>query len=174
VVSLSSNKALVSKIYFPREIFPFSQIAVCFVDMLVGMTILVGLMVYYRFPPQATLALVPLILLIQIAFTAGVALLVSMANLFLRDVKYIFEMVLTVWMWASSALVPLDHVGGKLGVVLKLNPMTPIIDGYRAVILRGELPSLIPLAGAAGLAVVVLLAGWVIFHRTEYRFAEFA
>jgi ABC-type polysaccharide/polyol phosphate export permease len=172
--SLSNNKVLVTKIYFPREIFPLSAITVCFVDMAVGLSILIGLMVYYQFPPTPALVFVPVVLLIQIAFTAGVALLLSMANVFLRDVKYIFEMILTFWMFASAVVYPVDRVGGWLGAFMKINPMAPIIDAYRTLILHGQLPAMAPLAAAAALAVVVLFVSWVVFHRTEYRFAEFA
>jgi ABC-type polysaccharide/polyol phosphate export permease len=52
--------------------------------------------------------------------------------------------------------------------------MTPVIDGYRATILRGELPAFGPLAVAAALALVTVLVGWLVFHRAEYQFAEYA
>jgi lipopolysaccharide transport system permease protein len=174
VNSLSGNATLVTKVYFPREIFPFSAILVCLADLAVGAVLLVGLMAYYKVTPTLTLALVPVLLLIQIAFTAGIALIISMANLFLRDVKYIFEMVLTVWMFATSVVYPVELVGGVLGAALRLNPMTPLIDGYRSVILRGEWPPFMPLLIAAGIAVTTLAVGWVFFHRSEYRFAEYA
>ena len=174
VGSLSSNATLVTKIYFPREILPFSSILVCLVDLGVSATILIGLMVYYGFAPKATLAFVPVILIVQIVFTAGIGLIISMANLFLRDVKYLFEVVLTVWMFATSVVYPIDNLGGKLGLLLKLNPMTPIIDGYRATILRGELPAPLPFAVATIVAFATLGAGWLMFHRAEFRFAESA
>jgi lipopolysaccharide transport system permease protein len=172
--SLSSNATLVTKIYFPREIFPLSAILVCLVDLAVGMVPLVILMIYYQIPVGPTIVFVPLILLIQVIFTAGVGMLLGMANLFLRDVKYLFELVLTIWMFATSVVYPIERVGGKLGAFLQFNPMTPIIDGYRATILRGELPAFGPLAVAAVLAVAIFLVGWLIFHRAEYQFAEYA
>ena len=171
---LTANINLVAKVYFPREIFPFSAILVCLVDLAVGATILIGLMVYYQIRPGPALLFVPVLLLIQILFTAGIGLLVAMANLFLRDVKYFFEMVLTIWMFATSVVYPVDLVGGNIAKVLKLNPMTPIIDGYRSTILRGEVPALGPLALAFVFAVLTVLVGWLVFHRAEYQFAEFA
>jgi lipopolysaccharide transport system permease protein len=172
VISLSGNAVLVTKIYFPREIFPFSAILVCLVDLAVGSTILIGMMAYYQIAPTWTILYVPLLLLVQVIFTAGIGLLIAMANLFLRDVKYLFEIILTVWMFATSVVYPIDQVGGKLGALLTLNPMTPIIDGYRATILRGQPPDVGPLALAGALAVVTLALGWLIFHRAEYQFAE--
>jgi lipopolysaccharide transport system permease protein len=174
VNSLSGNAVLVTKIYFPREIFPFSAILVSLVDLLIGATLLVGLMVYYQVPPTPALIVVPLLLGIQVMFTAGIALIVSMANLFLRDVKYIFELCLTVWMFGTSVVYPVSLVEGRLGTLLQLNPMTPLIDGYRAAILYGQFPPAGPLAATAALSFVTLALAWVVFHRAEYRFAEYA
>jgi ABC-type polysaccharide/polyol phosphate export permease len=172
VISLSSNATLVTKVYFPREIFPFSAILVCLVDLAVGATILVAMMIYYQVAPTWAILLMPLVLLVQVIFTAGVGLIIAMANLFLRDVKYLFEIVLTVWMFATSVVYPLEDIGGKLGVLLKMNPMTPVIDGYRATILHGQAPDFRALGLAGALAVVTLLVGWLVFHRAEYQFAE--
>jgi ABC-type polysaccharide/polyol phosphate export permease len=172
VNSLVSNTSLVTKVYFPREIFPFSAIIVCAVDMLVGSVVLVGLMAYYRVPPTSMLVFLPLVFLIQVAFTAGVSLLLAMANLFFRDVKYLLDVVVTVWMFATSVLYPIDLLSGRLGLVAALNPMTPIIDGYRAVLLYGQSPFTPAFAFASALAVVVLGVSWFLFHRAEFRFAE--
>jgi ABC-2 type transport system permease protein/lipopolysaccharide transport system permease protein len=172
--SLSSNATLVSKIYFPREIFPFSSILVCLVDLAVGAIVLVLLMAYYHVAVTPAILMLPLLLLIQTVLTAGISLILAMANLFLRDVKYLLEMVLSLWMFATSVVYPMELVGGKLGMVLKLNPMTPIIDGFRSVILLGTVPPAGPLALASLLAVASLVGGWLLFHRAEYRFAEYA
>ena len=94
-----------------------------------------------------------------------------MGNLFYRDVKYLFEVVITIWMFATSVVYPVELVGGKLATLLMLNPMTPIIDGYRAVIIRGQLPGL-DFAVAGVLSCICLLCAWVVFHRSEFQFAE--
>lgn len=172
--SLSSNATLVTKIYFPREIFPFSAILVCLADLLVGSVVLIAMMVYYRVGVGPTLLFLPVLLLLQIVFTAGISLMLAMANLFLRDVKYLLEMVLTIWMFATSVIYPVSLVGGRLAVILQLNPMTPIIDGYRSVILQGTWPAPLPLVLASVVAVLSLAVGWVVFHRSEFRFAEYA
>ena len=115
---------------------------------------------------------VPVILLVQIVFTAALGLALAMANLFYRDVKYIFEVVVTVWMFASSVVYPIDLVGGRLQQILRFNPMTPIIDGYRATILRGTLPPVGEFAVTAAASVVLLMISWLVFHRSEFDFAE--
>jgi ABC-type polysaccharide/polyol phosphate export permease len=170
--SLTGNSALVTKVYFPRELFPLSAVLVSLIDFAVAFTVLVAMMVYYHIGVTWTVFFLPVILLVQLAFTIGMGLLLSMANLFYRDVKYLFEIVITVWMFATSVVYPVQLVGGRLGTLLMLNPMTPIIDGYRAVLLRGTLPEPRPFAAAAALSFFVLALGWIIFHRSEFRFAE--
>jgi lipopolysaccharide transport system permease protein len=171
VSSLTSNTNLVTKVYFPREIFPFSAVVVCLVDTLVGAVVLIALMAYYHVGVGWWLALFPVVLAVHVAFTAAIALLVAMGNLFYRDVKYLFEIVLTVWMFLSSVLYPLDLVGGRLKTVMQLNPMTPILDAYRNVLLMNQAP---PAAFSltAALSLVLLAACWLAFHRAEFRFAE--
>jgi lipopolysaccharide transport system permease protein len=172
VNSLSTNTNLVTKVYFPREIFPFSSVFVSLVDLAVSASILVLMMVYYQFVPTWTVLFLPVVILVQVMFTAGVALTLAMANLFFRDIKYLFEVVLTFWMFASSVVYPVEQVGGKLALFLQLNPMTPIIEAYRSVLLRGEMPAAAPFAVATTIAVLTLAVGWVSFHRAEFRFAE--
>ena len=171
VNSLTSNANLVTKVYFPREVFPFSSVIVCMVDLAVGSAVLIGLMIWYRIGVSPALLFVPVVLAVQLAFTLGIALLISMGNLFYRDVKYLFEVAVTVWMFATSVVYPVDLVGGKLGTVMRLNPMTPIIDAYRDAILFGRLPGM-PFAAATAISVALLGVAWVLFHRAEFQFAE--
>jgi ABC-type polysaccharide/polyol phosphate export permease len=131
------------------------------------------MMIYYRIPPTSALLLLPLVMAVQAIFTLAISLLLAMANLFYRDVKYLFEVVLTVWMFASAIVYPLESVrGGLLGLGLSLNPMTSIVDAYRHVILYGTAPPLVSFASVTILSVVLLPAVWLLFHRSEFRFAE--
>lgn len=171
VTSLTSNANLVTKVYFPREIFPFSATIVCLVDFAVGSTVLIGLMAWYGVPVGWSLLWLPLVVAVHLGFTAAVALILSMANLFFRDVKYLFEVAITVWMFATSVLFPVEAVGGRLAVVMQLNPMTVIVDAYRAVILLDSAPSNAFFMGT--LAIVLALGvAWRWFHRLEFQFAE--
>jgi lipopolysaccharide transport system permease protein len=170
--SLVDNASLVTKVFFPREVLPFSAVAASVIDGLIASTVLIALLVYYRAPVASTLLLVPIVLIVQVALTTGVALFVAMANLFYRDVKYLVEPSLTVWMFATSVLYPVDRVGGWLGRVLAVNPMTPIIDAYRALVLRQQLPPMGPSLYALTASLLIFVVAWLAFHRAEYRFAE--
>lgn len=171
--SMTDNPQLVTKVYFPREVFPFSAVAIGLVDFVLAGSVLGLLMFLYGVPIGWTVALIPLVLAIQLAFTAGIALLLSMANLFYRDVRHVTGVLLTVWLFATSVVYPVDRIGGRLGEWLPIvNPMTPIIDAYRSLLLQGEIPGLLRLGTATGIALATLILGWIVFHRAEYRFAE--
>jgi len=171
VNSLTSNSSLVSKIYFPREIFPFSAVAVCFVDFLIGSLVLIAFMLYFGVGVGAHLAWLPLVVVVHLVLTMAVSLLLAMANLFYRDVKYLFEIAITAWMFATPVVYSADGITGKLGLLIQLNPMTPIVDAYRSVILLNAPPSP-AFAVTAALSAVLLVIGWLVFHRMEFQFAE--
>ena len=79
-------------------------------------------MIWYRVRSASNLVWLPVVLVVHVLFTTAIALLLSMANLFYRDVKYLFEVIISVWMFATSVLYPVGQVGGMLGTLLQLNP----------------------------------------------------
>jgi ABC-type polysaccharide/polyol phosphate export permease len=171
VNSLTSNPSLVTKVYFPREIFPFSAVLVSLADLAVALVVLGGVMAYYGVPIGWTALALPLVILAAVMFTAAAALVVSMANLFYRDVKYLFEIVIAVWMFATSVVYPVGRVGGRLGTLLSYNPMTPLVDAFRDVLIWQRLPGP-EFAVMFAFSAVCLAAAWAAFHAAEFDFAE--
>lgn len=175
--SLIANRSLMTKIYFPSEVFPLSSIIASFVDFMVGSLVLVGLMAYFYFTGSSitvswTVFFVIIIIPVQILFTAGVSFFLAMGNLFFRDVRYIYSVIITLWMFASSVVYPMKVSNPILQRILNLNPITPILDAYRDVLLRGKLPDWSTLGYSAVFAIVLFFAGWSIFYKLQYKFAE--
>lgn len=170
--SLTLNHALVTKVPFPRGILPLSAVAVALVDFLVASVLLGGIMVYYGVAPGRLAYLLPVILLVELVLVMGLALLLALANLFYRDVSFVFGLVLTVWMFATSVVYPVELVGGRLGALLQWNPMNLIIEAFRVALFGGTLPDAAALIGTTVGSVAFLAATIVVFHRLEPRFAE--
>ncbi|HEX4936531.1 MAG TPA: ABC transporter permease [Gemmatimonadaceae bacterium] len=173
-VSLSANTALVTKVAFPRQVLPLAAVLVPLVDFVVAGALMAGLMAWYRIPVGVAVLALPLVLLVQVAFTVGVALVVSVANLYWRDTRHLVEAGLTIWMFATSVVYPVDRLGGTLGALLALNPMTPMVDAVRAVLLEGRLPAAASLGYSAAVALALLVVGGWWFQRSAPRFAECA
>jgi ABC-type polysaccharide/polyol phosphate export permease len=171
VTSLTANTNLVTKVYFPREIFPFAAVAVSLVDFAIASVVLLAMLLYYDVALTGAVLFLPLILIVHTMLTMALALLLAMGNLFYRDVKYVFEVVLTVWMFASAVVYPTDALQGPLGALIRGNPMTGIVEAYRHVLLLGAAPpwEFVP---AAVLSIVLFPLAWLCFHRSEFRFAE--
>lgn len=172
VNSLTSNPNLVSKVYFPREVFPFSAVIVSLVDFGVSAIVIAIMMTYYGIMPGPTALLLPVVVVVQILLTAGCALFLAVGNLFFRDVKYLFEVFISIAMFATSAVYPAAKVGGKLGLLLANNPMTIIFDAYRDLLFFGRLPAVGPFAATALFSLVFFVWAWFTFHRSEFKFAE--
>ena len=178
VNSLVANRNLVTKVYFPREVFPLACVASSFVDFCIAGSVLVGLMIYFHlqgtwsFVLHTAMLVVPVIVLVQIAQTTRLGMVLAMANLFYRDVRQVAAVALQLLMFVSCVVVPLPKDGSLLAQVMMLNPLVPLISAYRDCILRGCWPAPAPFAYACVIALTLLVGGWYCFRRASYRFAE--
>jgi ABC-type polysaccharide/polyol phosphate export permease len=172
--SLSDQAALVTKIYFPREALPLAAVVVALVDFAVALVPLVGLMIWYGVRPTWTIIAAPFVIAVLVLFTAGLALALSMANLFYRDVRHVVEVVLVLLMFATSVVYPTERIGGTIGRILALNPLTAIIGAYRATLFGGAPPSMAAMAWAFVAATGMFLFAWSTFTRVEHLVAELA
>jgi lipopolysaccharide transport system permease protein len=172
VPSLVNNMNLVTKIYFPREVLPISAVAAAFVDFLVASVVFVGLMLSYRLPLQPSLLWLPLLLTIQILLTLGIVLPASALLVWYRDIRFVVPLCLQLWMYTSPIIYPTSLVPERLRALYMLNPLASLTDSYRRIILRGQPPQVLHLAISAVTALVLLLAGYAYFKRSEALFAD--
>jgi ABC-type polysaccharide/polyol phosphate export permease len=131
------------------------------------------LMVVYGCHLSLTVLVVPVLLLVQIVFTLGVGLILATINVFFRDVQHVVGLLMQLWMFATPIAYSVSAVPAEYRTAyLILNPMAPIIDSYRKVIVAGEMPDLGYLGIAAAVSVLCLLCGYALFKTLEFRFAE--
>jgi ABC-type polysaccharide/polyol phosphate export permease len=170
-LSLVNNKELVTKIYFPKEIFPLAAVLASLFDLLVASGALVILLFVVQIGGSLYLTWIPVLLVTMILLAAGVGMIVSAASLFFRDVKFIVEVLLTFGIFFTPVFFDVGMLGDK-GKWLLLNPVSPILDGFSASVARHQSPNLPWLAYSFGFAVVSLLGGYVFFKHLEPAFAE--
>ncbi|MDX1934283.1 MAG: ABC transporter permease [Capsulimonadales bacterium] len=175
---LVSHLSLITKVYFPREVFPVSAVASKLFDFAFGLVGLIPFMVIYRVFPGPGIWLVIPLLLIQVLFTTGLGLLTSAANLFYRDVRYLVQLALGLMIYLVPNLYPLSRVESHPWFyrLYLLNPMAVIIEASRRATFSefGPVEPLIPYILLAGLtSVLVFGIGYVVFKRQEPHFAEF-
>jgi len=170
-LSLINNKELVTKIYFPKEIFPIATILAALFDFVVASGALIVFLAVLGVGWSIYLTWVPALLLTMIALAAGVGMIVAAASLYFRDVKFIVEVFLTFGIFFTPVFYDASMFGDK-GKWLLLNPMGPILDGFGACIARHQSPDLPWLAYSVGFALLTLLCGYTFFKHLEAGFAE--
>ena len=172
VNSLTTNVSLVTKVYFPREIIPLASISAATVDFFVASTIFVGLMWWYKISVSVGFLLIVPLIILQLLVMITVVLILSVWNVRYRDVRQGLPFVIQVWMYASPIVYPLSIVPEKWKTFYVMNPMVGIIDGYRAIILRGETLDVITLLPALILALIGLPLAYIYFKKSERNFAD--
>ena len=170
--SLVGSAHLISKVYFPRLIIPAATIGAGLVDFGLSFAVFVAMMAYYGVGlTWGVLLLLPLVALV-VVLALGVGLLLSALNVRYRDIRHALPFMIQIWMFASPVIYPLGMVPARWRWVLALNPMTGVIEGFRAALLgSGEVPW-VALAISAAVALMLLICSLLAFRRLEKSFAD--
>jgi len=185
VNSVVGNTALVKKIYFPREIFPITAVSTKLIELGINFVILAALMLWYRMAPTAHIAWVPLIVAYTVLAALTVGLFGAAVNVYYRDMGQALPVLLSLLMYASPVIYPLQLVKDKLLVqqaagewsqalytLYTLNPLAGIIDAFQNVVLRGRAPDWGALLPGALTVAVLLPLSYAFFKRAESWFAD--
>jgi lipopolysaccharide transport system permease protein len=170
--SLVENGPLLTKIYFPREIFVVSTILAKIVDFLLASIVLVIFFAFFHQQITFNILWVIPIFLIQQLFTYGLSLMLAAFNLFYRDIQYLFSLVLLTWMYLTPVIYPIEMFPDQFRWIFKLNPMAVFINAYRQVMLGGGMPNLTSLGIALLLSILMVVGGYQVFKRLEGMFAD--
>jgi lipopolysaccharide transport system permease protein len=169
--SVLGSAHLVSKIYFPRLIIPLSAVGPGIVDFAVASSILLAMMLFYGVGWSLNLLMGP-VLLVAIVFTAlGVGTCLSALTVAYRDFRYVVPFMVQVWMFVTPVVYPVSLVPAQWRWLLYINPMSGLIEGFRAVFL-GSAFDFYGLAVSGAVAISLFLVGIAYFERAERRFAD--
>lgn len=171
---ISSQKDMVQKIYFPREVLPLSYVISQFINMLLSFLVVFAVMLImrYTFNPLALLCLIP-VMAVEFLLALGFTMFLSALTVFFRDTQYIVSIVTMAWQFLSPVMYSVDRVPERIQTLyIYGNPMTPIIVAYRDILYYAKVPQLETLLGALAAGIVLFAAGWFAFSRMQRRFAE--
>lgn len=172
VTSLVANMNLVTKIYFPREILPMASLFARLLDFAIAMGLLVILLLIYDQPFHVLGWLfVPVIVVVQFLFTLGLGFFGAALNVFYRDVQHVVLLILRLWFYATPIVYPVSQVPEQFRTYYFLNPVAGLLESYRSVILFGEWPGSYFII-AIVISIVMFVAGFTFFKRTEFQFAD--
>jgi ABC-type polysaccharide/polyol phosphate export permease len=176
--AVAGHPNLVKKVYFPRIILPLATVLANLVNYLLSLVVLCALTLFAgKFAWGPALATLPLVILVQLLFCLGLALIISCSSVYFRDTEHIVAVLLMAWFFMSPVIYSLDYISAKAPFPLllafyKLNPMVGLITLYRRIIVNGPAPGLLAAAAAVVVPLLILGAGLRIFSRYEPDFAD--
>jgi lipopolysaccharide transport system permease protein len=181
-VSVVDNAHLIKKVYFPREILPISIVLSNLLNFLIALPVFFILALALGAPVRWWALLLPITILIQVIFTAGLGLLLSTLNVLYRDTRHILGVLIIGWFFLTPVFYPIRTVpqqASLLGVsfnaqlwMRRLNPMASIVASYRDLLYWGAPTGLDFLLRTAAQVLIVFIIGYVVFLRYSPHFGE--
>ncbi|HSJ19323.1 MAG TPA: ABC transporter permease [Nocardioidaceae bacterium] len=176
--SLIGNGNLVKKVYFPREILVAANTASWVVSFLIELAVLSVVLVFFG---NVVILWVPMLLVliaIEIVFVLGLALMLSVAAVYFRDLQHLLGLILQVWFYSAPIVYPITLVQDEIGTtgwkitLYNLNPLTRFVEAFRDVLYDMRFPPVDHLLYLVVVSFAMLLAGQWVFSRLEGRLAE--
>ncbi len=170
--SLVGNSNLLSKIYFPRMLIPAATVGAGLVDLAIAFLLLIPLMIYYGVAVSWTVVMLPPLVALTTLLALGVGMWLSALNVKYRDVRFALPFLIQLWMFVSPIIYPSSFVPDRWRWLLALNPLTGIIDGFRASLFGHQEFDWATLALSTVITLAVLLYAAYAFWRMEENFAD--
>lgn len=169
--SLVSNGELIKKVYFPRLILPGAGALVGLADFAIGALILIAMMIYYGVLGWRVILWLPLTALL-FAFSFGMGVVLSAANVKYRDVKYAIPFMIQIWMFLTPVIYPTKAIPHEFRWLLALNPLSGIIEAFRATVAPTLPFDRSSLWLSIGATLLFLIVGMFYFRRVEGYFTD--
>ncbi len=169
--SLVGNSNLVTKIYFPRLIVPLAATFSGLIDFVLGLVLLAVFMIYYGIGLTWQIVFAPIFILLTITLALSLGTLFAALNVRFRDVKFALPFALQIWMFISPIFYPASVLSEKWRVVFAFNPLTGILEGFRAALFGGQF-DWFAVAVSVVMIFVLMLISLFVFKRMEDDFAD--
>lgn len=169
--SITENASLMKKTYVPKYLFTVARVTSSAVDLLFSLGALVIVMLVTRATFSWCLLLFPLVLVQLYLFCIGISMFLAQASVFFRDIEFIYNAVITAWMYLTPIFYPIDALPGFIGTLIRtVNPMYFYVTQFRDLVHLGQLPSMYNVVGGCICAFAALVIGVWSFMKTEDNF----
>lgn len=175
VSCIKNNAGLIKKVYFPRIILPLSCTLSALFNFFISCIIILVFCLIWGVGISWLIIFVPVIALIQTILSFGLGLIMSACDAYVQDLEYITNFIIQMAMYGTPIIYSLDQFSESKSILftlIKLNPLTTIMDSYRRVFLYHQLPDFQALVGVTIFSVTLMSIGLLIFNKLEKGFAE--
>lgn len=172
------NQDIFGKVYFPRLITPLAIVLSSLIKFAVQFSLFLGVYFYYLFftdvhiGPQPVLLLLPLLILLIGCMGLGLGMIISSLTTKYRDMRFLIQFGIQLWLYASPIIYPLSATDGNLRTVLMLNPMTAILETFKFGFFGEGTLDWALLGYSTGFTCFILILGILVYNRTEQNFMD--
>lgn len=170
--SILTNAGIIKKVYFPREILPISVAVSGLINFFISCIIIFIFIAFSQVGFSWHLILLPVIALVEFCLALGCIFISSSVNIYVRDAEYIINFFMQMLFYATPIIYSIDMFPDKFKWVIKLNPLTTIMESYRDILFYHQLPNFADFGIVAGISFAILFLGYLIFRKLEKGFAE--
>lgn len=172
MTALADNRILLTRVKFPVEVFVLARIYTAVVNLGYSLPAYTLLLFVFGIRPGMEIVLVPCILIFLLLFSTGLAFLLAGAYVFFGDIKHLYSVILTLWMYCSALFYPADELSGMIRKVIELNPMFQYIQAMREVVMYGQMPSFGVLISGILWGVAAGTAGYGMFRKNKNKMMQ--
>ena len=170
LASIVSNRALITKVYMPKYIYPVAKVLSSAINLIISFIPLIIVMLTTGVPFHRSLLLLPVVLMFIIAFCTGVSLILATMNVFFRDTQFLWGILLTIWNFMTPIFYPESIIPAAYRTLYHMNPMYQIVYFMRCITIGGVSPTPATYAYCALGSFVPLLLGLLIFRWKQDQF----
>lgn len=175
--AISSNAGLIKKVLFPAEALPLVVVLSHLVHFVLAVPVLLAALAGFTLAGQArvtaAILLMPVLMLLQMMFVAGISMIVSSASVLFRDLRDIVANMMQIGFFITPIIYPIEGIASRpIRAALRLNPMTPFVLGYQDIVYYGRVPNTADMLLMVGYATASIVIGFVVFERLRDTLAE--
>lgn len=170
IESIVGNASLITKVYVPKYVYPFTRVCSSAINLFISMILLIVMCIIMRIPFTKALLLIWIPILCIFVFSLGIAMLLSSLMVFFRDIKFLWGALSLVWMYATPIFYPTDIIPEKFDFILKLNPITCILQAFRTILIDGQGVETSVIALSVVYSLLALAVGMLVFKKTQDKF----
>lgn len=170
--TMVENGNILKKVYFPREILPISVVTSEGVNFLISTIIILAFVLFSGLGITKYVLLYPLVFLAQYLLLIAISFIVSSICVYVRDLQHFIGIFLQLLFYGTPIVYAADTIPTEFSWILKINPMTYIINGYRDIFYTQTMPDVKALLILIGIVLVAIVVGYLIFNKLQKGFAE--
>lgn len=171
IFSIVEASSLIKKVYIPKYIFPLEKVLFGFVNLIFSIPAVVVMILFYRVPFSLSMLTIFLPLLTLLLFTIGFSLIISALCVFFRDLKHLYSVLITAWMYLTPIIYPMSALEGSwIWYVARINPLTWYVESFRNALIYGTMPDPLSCWVCIGYGVVFTLVGLLSFKKLQDKF----